>query len=210
MTVVFKVESRVGGGPKSDVRRLREQGRVPGIVYGGVADPQAISVELQSLMKEMRRQGFFNHIFELNFDEKMDSQGEQVLARDVHFHPVTDIPLHIDFMRVSKDARVTVSVPLQFVNADKSPGLKRGAVLNVVVHALEMTVPANAIPEKIVIDLDGLQIGDAVRLDRLNLSKEWRIIHAERDNTLVTVVAPSGLTDETPAATAAETETKPS
>lgn len=192
MSVVFKVQNRTGGGPKSHVRELRKQGRVPGIVYGGTLDPEAISLELQPLMKEMRKPGFFNHVFEL----EVEGKGARVLARDVHFHPVTDLPLHIDFMRISKDARVTVSVPLQFINADKSPGLKQGGVLNVVVQAIEMSVPAEAIPENIVIDLEGLQIGDAVHMDKLNFSKDWRILHADRDNTLATIAAPSGSADD--------------
>jgi large subunit ribosomal protein L25 len=191
MSVVFKVETRTGNGPKSHVRTLRKEGRVPGVVYGGSTPSEAISLELAALMKEMRKPGFFNHIFELDLGGKT----HQVLPRDVHFHPVTDAPLHVDFMRVSKDSRVTVSVPLQFINADKSPGLKRGGMLNVVVHAIEMSVPANAIPEKITIDLDGMQVGEAVHMDRLNFSADWRVIHAERDNTLATIAAPSGLTE---------------
>ena len=194
MSIVLRAEKRISGGPKSRVRQIRKQGGVPGIVYGGGQDGvEAICIPLQPLMKEMRKPGFFNHIFQLEVEGKT----VDVLARDVHFHPVNDLPLHVDFMRVQADARVTVSVPLQFINHDKSPALKQGAIFNVVVHSLELSVPVQSIPENLVVDLDGLQIGDSIHLDRLNLSPEWRVVHAERDVTLATVVAPSGMTEET-------------
>lgn len=189
MAVVLKAEGRTSGGPKSHVRELRLAGRVPGVVYGGPTIPESISLDLKDVMKELRKPGFFNHLFDLECHGKT----VPVLARDVHFHPVSDMPVHIDFMRVSADARVTVFVPVKFVNSDKSPGLKRGGLLNVVIHAIEMSVPAQAIPEQITIDLDGLNVGDAVHLSDLKLSKELRVLHPERDNTLATIVIPSGL-----------------
>ncbi|MGL6187496.1 MAG: 50S ribosomal protein L25/general stress protein Ctc [Holosporales bacterium] len=192
MVMALKAEERKSNGPKGEVRALRKEGHVPAVVYGGTDAPQSISIALKDIIKEIGRPSFFNHIIELECAGKKG----RVLPRDVHYHPVTDLPLHIDFMRVTKDALVTVAVPLKFINADKSPGIKRGALLNIVVQAIEISLSPDSIPEHIVIDLEGRQMGEAIHLDSLNLPQEWRIIHAERDNTLATIVAPSGLSDE--------------
>jgi large subunit ribosomal protein L25 len=145
------------------------------------------------LTKELHKAGFYNHVFQLDFGDKV----VDVLARDVQFHPVTDVPLHVDFLRIQADSKVTVSIPLHFINHDKSPALKQGGLLNIVVHALELSVPAHAIPETLVVDLEGLSMGEAIHLSHLKLPSEWRAVHADRDDTLATIVAPSGLSDET-------------
>jgi large subunit ribosomal protein L25 len=192
MVMALKAEERKGNGPKRDVRGLRKEGRVPAVIYEGKDAPQSISIALKDIVKEIGRPEFLNHILELECGGK---QG-RVLPRNVQYHPVTDVPLHIDFMRVSKDALVTVAIPLKFINADKSPGIKRGALLNIVVQAIEISLSPESIPEHILIDLEGRQMAEAIHLDSLNLPKEWRIIHAERDNTLATIAAPSKLSDE--------------
>jgi large subunit ribosomal protein L25 len=122
----------------------------------------------------------------------------------VQFHPVTDVALHVDFQRVDKDSKINVSVPVEYINEDKAPGLKVGGMLNVIIHNLEITCPADLIPEKISIDLAGMNINQSLHLDAVALPKGAKAAHPTRDYTLVTIVPPAGeekeKTEETPAA----------
>lgn len=191
--VVLGAHKRLETGRKGAIRQIRLEGGVPAVIYGGTQAPEAISLSFKQLDQELHQPGFFSRLFEIDIDQKK----QRVIARDVQFHPVTDRPLHADFMRVTKDAKLTVAVPLRFINEDKSPGLKLGGVLNIILHALEISVPVDLIPEEIVLDLGGLNIGDAVHLDAVKLPQGARPLQPERDYTLATIVAPSGGGSET-------------
>jgi large subunit ribosomal protein L25 len=192
VSVVLNAEKRIGSGRKSEVRDMRKAGRVPGILYGGDTQPSVFSLAILDVSREMRKPGFFNHVFEILLEGKT----ERALVRDVQFHPVTDRPIHIDLLRVGAGTQVTVSVPVRCVGDDKCPGLKRGGMLNLVVHALEMSVPADAIPEVITISIEGLQIGDSIHLSQIQLPEGVKVLHASRDQTLATFAAPSGAADD--------------
>jgi large subunit ribosomal protein L25 len=160
---------------------------VPGIIYGNKKDPQMIALDPKTLMTECLQPGFFSRLYSI----AVDGEEQEVLAKDVQLHPVTDHPLHVDFMRVSKDARVNVFVPVTFINEDKAPGIKRGGVLNVVHHNVELICPAQSIPEKLTIDLTGRDINQTIHLDALTLPEGVIAAHPERDNTIATIVAPT-------------------
>lgn len=180
------VEPRAQGG-KGQSRDLRRMGKIPAIIYGGTQAPQMCAIDPAQLRKELSQPGFFTKLFQL----QMGSQTEQVLARDVQWHPVKDTPMHVDFWRVSKSTRIHVAVPVEFINEDKSPGIKRGGVLNIVHHELELTVSADSIPEKIVIDLAGLNINDSVHIDSITFPGGAVPTHPDRDYTIVTIAPPT-------------------
>ena len=188
MTTVGQVDARVrklsGTG---QARAVRRQGLVPGIIYGGEASPQMCAVDAKFLNQELHHQGFFTKVFTMNLEGK----AEQVMAKDVQLDPVTDFPLHVDFIRVTQNTKVTVAVPLHFVHEEKSPGLKRGGVLTVVVRDLEVHAPVNSIPESIVVDLSGLEIHDSVHIDAIEFAPGVSAAHPERDYTLATISAPT-------------------
>ncbi|MBN9564808.1 MAG: 50S ribosomal protein L25/general stress protein Ctc [Alphaproteobacteria bacterium] len=188
MTTVGQVDARVrklsGTG---QARAVRRQGLVPGIIYGGEATPQMCAVDAKFLNNELHHQGFFTKVFTMNLEGKP----EQVMAKDVQLDPVTDFPLHVDFIRVNQNTKVTVAVPLQFINEEKSPGLKRGGVLTIVVRDLEINAPVNAIPEAVIVDLSGLEIHDSVHIDSIKFEAGVSAAHPERDYTLATISAPA-------------------
>lgn len=168
-------------------RAVRASGLVPGIIYGNKKDPEMIAMDPKALMVECLQPGFFSRLYAIAIDGK----AQEVLAKDVQFHPVTDRPLHVDFMRVGKGAKVHVFVPVVFINEDKAPGIKRGGVLNIVHHNLELICPAQFIPEKLTIDLTGRDINQTIHLEDLTLPEGVVAAHPERDNTVATIVAPT-------------------
>lgn len=172
---------------KGASRALRREGRVPAVLYGGKEAPIHFSLNPIQLHKELHQTGFLSKIFEIPLNNKK----EKALAREVHFHPVTDLPLHVDFMRVAKGGKITVSVPLQFLNEEKSPGLKKGGVLNILVHNLEVVADVDHIPSHLDIDLTGLEIHDTIHLTDLTLPEGAVAAHPERDNSLANIVAPT-------------------
>lgn len=188
MTTVsqLNVELREGVG-KGASRALRRDGRIPAVLYGGKDAPVHFSLEPIQLDKELHKTGFLSKIFELPLNGKK----EKALARDVQFHPVTDRPLHVDFLRVSKESKITVSVPVTFINELDSPGLKKGGVLNIILHTLEVSSDIDHIPSSIEIDLTGLEIHDAIHLKDLQLPKGVVAAHPERDNDIANIVAPT-------------------
>lgn len=199
----LNVEKRAksGTGPARETRRL---GRIPGILYGTKLEPLMISVDEKSLLKEVSDPHYHTKLYDLNIDNK----NHRALIRQVQLNPVTDRPLHIDFLRVDASSRLVVDIPLKFINSDKSPGIKRGGVLNIVYHELQLSCPANEMPENITIDLTGLEVGHSIHLNAIELPKGTHVAHAGRDYTLATIVAPSGLkseetTEEAPTDTAA-------
>jgi large subunit ribosomal protein L25 len=154
--VELKASSREATG-KAANRAIRKQGRVPAIVYGGGEDPQSVTVEYKEVFKQVQTGHFLSTVYMLDLEGKK----VRVIPRDVQLHPVRDFPLHVDFMRISRTSRVEVEVAVQFINEADSPGLKRGGVLNIVRHEIELSCPAESIPENIEIDLTGLDIGDS-------------------------------------------------
>lgn len=179
-------------GRQGSLRALRREGRVPAVVYGGNEEPLAIHVEEKLLRKQLGTGHFFNSIVEVEVGGKT----VRTLPKDVAFHPVTDRPVHADFLRVSKDHKVHVNVPVHFANEDASPGLKRGGVLNIVLHDLDVVCSPDNIPDEVVIDVTGLDVGASIHLHDVKLPAGVSAAHADRDDTIATIVAPSGLRSE--------------
>jgi large subunit ribosomal protein L25 len=140
----------------------------------------------------LRVPGFFTHLF----DVKVGDESYHVLPRDVQFDPVTDVPLHVDFLRVSKELRVTVAVPVEFINAEKSPGLKRGGMLNIVRHQIEVQAGAEEIPEHITVDLSGYDLGDSIHISSVKLPAGVSPTITDRDFTVATIASPSAVKSE--------------
>jgi large subunit ribosomal protein L25 len=182
--LTLSAESRDRAG-KGASRALRNEGRVPAVIYGSNKEPKAIHVEEKELVRQLMTGHFFNSVIVVS--------GERTLAKDVAFHPVTDRPLHVDFLRVAKGATVTVGVPVVFTNEDASPGLKKGGVLNIVRHEIELEVDADKIPEQIEIDMAGYDVGDSVHVSAVKLPAGATPTITDRDFTIATLVAPSAL-----------------
>ncbi len=181
-------EARERAG-KGASRELRREGRVPAVVYGGKEEPLAIHVEERALVKQLGTGHFMNSIVMIEVGGKT----LRTLPKDVAFHPVTDRPLHVDFFRLAKNATVDVQVPVKFTNEEKSPGLKRGGVLNIVRHELELVCDADKIPDDIEIDVTGFDVGDSIHISHVKLPAGSASKITDRDFTIATVVAPSGL-----------------
>jgi large subunit ribosomal protein L25 len=195
-----ELRSRAGKGA---ARQTRRGGRVPGVIYGNKQPATLISVEPRELMKQLRKKAFQATLFDIAFGEKK----ERVLPRDVQFDPVSDQPIHVDFMRVGEHTRVHVEVPVVFLNEAQSPGLKRGGVLNIVRHEVELICSVDHIPQQIAIDLAGLDIGDSVHISMVNLPESVRPAIGDRDFTIATIAVPTVQKVETEvAATPAEGE----
>ncbi|MGB0749140.1 MAG: 50S ribosomal protein L25/general stress protein Ctc [Magnetospiraceae bacterium] len=188
---IFNVEARERAG-KGAARATRRAGRVPAVLYGDSKDPLMFSLEPRELTKALHQAGFYSTVFDL----KLDGKSHRALARDVQFHPVTDVPLHVDFLRLSKGATVNVEVEVVFENETKSPGLKRGGVLNIVRHVLELVCPMDSIPTNVAVDLSGLDIGDSVHISQISLPENVEPSITDRDFTIATIAAPSALKQE--------------
>src|SRR6195952_6171458 len=190
-TLTLPAETRERAG-KGASRALRREGRVPAVVYGGNEEPLSIHVE----EKDLRRQLGTGHFFNSVVDVEVGGQKLRTLPKDVAFHPVSERPLHVDFLRVSKNAKVHVNVPVIFINEEASPGLKKGGVLNIVHHSLDLIVSADNIPDEIAIDLTGLQLGDAIHMESVKLPAGVTDGRHEANLTIATIVAPSALKSE--------------
>lgn len=197
--VEFPAQERERAG-KGPARAARRAGQVPGVIYGAKKDPIMIAVENKQLNKLLHSGGFFSTLFDL----KVGSKAERVLPRDVQFDPVTDQPVHVDFLRVSAATSVNVEVAVNFLNEDDCPGLKEGGVLNVVRYEIELSCRADAIPQQIDIDLTGLQVGDGIHISMVKLPDGVEPTITDRDFTIATIAAPTVVTEE--AAEAAEGE----
>jgi len=190
---------------KGTARAARRNGRVPAVIYGNQDEPLMITVPRHDLEKQLATPGFLIRLIDI----QMDGQAHRVLPRDTQFHPVTDVPLHVDFLRYSADRKVTVDVPVTFENEEASPGLKVGGVINVVRHAIEVLCTADRIPEGFTIDLTGLEIGDSIHASSLALPEGVEFTITDRDFTIATIAAPSimPVEEEEEAAEGAEGET---
>ncbi len=174
---------------KGTARAERRNDRVPAVIYGDKQAPLPISIEYKVLVNYVNKQGFHTSLFDIEIDGKK----HHVLPRDVQFHPVTDRPLHVDFMRVSKNTKVRVHVPVVFTNQDKSPGLKRGGSLNIVHHEIEVLCAPAQIPEKFEVSLEGYALGTAVHLSAIKLPSGVAFTSHEEDYTIASVTVPSAL-----------------
>jgi large subunit ribosomal protein L25 len=184
---------------KGGARAERREGRVPGTLYGDKQDPETISVDYRAINQQLHTGHFQSTIFVLDLEGKKT----RVIPRAVQLDPVRDFPIHVDFLRLGKDAIVTVDVPVRFLNEAASPGLKRGGVLNVVRHEIPVRCPADAIPDHFDVDLTGLEIGDAVHISALKLPEGVRLTITERDFTVATIVGRAA-EEPVPGAAAAE------
>jgi large subunit ribosomal protein L25 len=186
LTLSAQTRERAGKGAS---RAMRREGRVPAVVYGNKQEALAIHLEEKALIKAMANGHFMNSVV------MIEGVGAaiRVLPKDVQFHPVNDRPLHVDFLRIGKNASVHVNVPVVFLDEEKAPGIKRGGVLNVVRHELELICNAAHIPATIEISLAGLEVGDAIHISSVTLPTGATPAIDERDFTIATIVAPSAL-----------------
>jgi large subunit ribosomal protein L25 len=194
----LSAERRARAG-KGAARATRRMGRVPGIIYGGDRDPMLISLEPRELSRALAKRGFLATVAEV----RMDDAVHRTLPRDVQYHPATDEPLHVDFMRIGGDTRVTVSVPVAFINHEMSIGLRRGGILNIVRHGIALICQVDNIPEQLVVDLNGLDIGDSVHISAVTLPPGSRLTITDRDFTIASIAASSAVREEAAAAASA-------
>ena len=177
---------------KGSARAARRSGEIPAVIYGDRKEPLSITINANEFRKLINQPGIFSQLLNIT----VDGSDNSVLTRDIQFHPVTDVPLHADFLRVSKGAKIAVMVAVEFINEDKSQGLKTGGILNVVRHEVELECPANAIPENIVVDLDGTNVGDSIHISAISLPDGVTPTITDRDFTVATIAAPASETEE--------------
>ena len=185
LTLAAETRDRAGKGAS---RALRRDGRVPAVIYGQNKNPESIHLEEKALVRALGTGHFMNTVVMIN--------GQRTLPKDVAFHPVTERPLHVDFLRISAHATVTVAVPVVFQDEEESPGLKKGGVLNIVRHDLELVCDASEIPSEITISLKGKDVGDTIHISDVKLPKGVSSAIEDRDFTIATLVAPSALKSE--------------
>ena len=190
-----EVRARAGKGA---ARAMRRMGRVPAIVYGDAKEPALISLDPRELARVLGKPGFLATLVDIS----VAGMTHRTLPREVQYHPVSDLPLHVDFMRVGAGAQVTVTIPVVFINHERSAGLRRGGILNIVRHGVEMSCSVDNIPERLVVDLDGLDIGDSVHIGAIELPPGARVAVHERDFTIATIAASSAVREEAAAAAA--------
>ncbi|MTI19019.1 50S ribosomal protein L25/general stress protein Ctc [Rhodobacteraceae bacterium RKSG542] len=187
------VRDRVGKGA---ARASRRAGLVPAVIYGDKKPAISIDLPVKEATMTLHKGGFLSHI------GTIDLNGEKisVIAKDFHLHPVKDFLMHVDFLRVAADAELTVEIPVRFLNEETCPGIKRGGVLNIVRHTVEMVVPANAIPEAIEVDLAAEGLGSSQHISAVKLPKGCTPTITDRDFTISTIAAPAGLKEADDAA----------
>jgi large subunit ribosomal protein L25 len=186
LTISAEPRERAGKGAS---RALRREGRIPAVIYGDKKEAIAIHVEERALNKLLGTGHFMNSLVQVEVDGKKT----RTLPKDVAFDPVTDRPLHVDFFRLAKGAKVQVNIPVVFINEEESPGLKRGGVMNVVRHELDLMCDADHIPDQIEIDVTGLEIGDSIHISSITLPTGAESSITDRDFTIAGVTAPSAL-----------------
>jgi large subunit ribosomal protein L25 len=186
LTLPAERRERAGKGAS---RALRREGRIPAVIYGGKEEPLTIHVEEKALVKQLNTGHFMNSIVKIEVDGKT----VRTLPKDVALHPVTDRPAHADFLRLTKDSMVDVSVPVVFIDEEKSPGLKKGGVLNVVRYELELVCEADKMPSEIEISVEGKEVGDSIHISEVTLPEGSSSAITDRDFTIATFVAPSAL-----------------
>lgn len=185
-TLAAETREQVGKGAS---RALRRSGRVPAVIYGNKQDPAAIHVEEKELFRLLMTGHFMNSVVMVD----VGGTAVRTLPKDVAFDPVTDRPVHADFLRISEHATVTVSVPVHFIDEDECAGIKRGGVLNIVRHEVELVVDAADIPDDVTVSLKGFEVGDSIHISAVSLPAGAKPAIDDRDFTLATIVAPSAL-----------------
>ena len=186
--LVINAELREKAG-KGSSRALRRSDLIPAVIYGNKKEPVMITLKRNEIQKELNKGGFLSKTVTL----KVGKNSENVLPRDVQFHPVSDWPLHVDFLRLGKGAMINIMVPVHFINQEECAGIKAGGILNVVRHEVEFSCPADAIPEFIEADIEHLELGDAVHISAITLPKGVTATIDDRDFTIATISAPSSL-----------------
>ena len=188
------ITAREASGKRA-TRKLRHEGLVPGVIYGDNKEPTLVSVGEKELMAECYTLAFLGHVIEAQIGDVT----EKFLPKEIEFDPVTDRPIHVDFLRISKNSKVKVNIAIEFINEDKSIGLKKGGVINVVVHKLECFCSPESIPEKIVIDLANADIGATFLLENVALPEGVSPVNAERDAVIATLVGSRVSSDDSSA-----------
>ena len=187
---------------KGDVRSLRLAGNVPAIIYGGTEKNEKVSIPKKILKTLLDKENFLSNIIDLNVDGKT----QKVLPREIKHNVLTDEPIHIDFLRVVAGVKIRIEVPVQFINHEKSPGLKRGGVLNIVRRKVELKCPSEKIPDGITIDLDGIDIGESFKISSIKLEDEVTPTIQGRDFVIATLAAPTVMKEPEKPAEAVEGE----
>ena len=190
-TPVLEAVARAGVG-KGAARSARREGYVPGVIYGGGTDPQPINVKFNVLLKQLKQGRFLSTLINV----KVDGKDNKVICRGVQRDVVKDLPTHVDFLRLTDRTRISIHIPIEYVNREASPGLKRGGVLTEVRHDLELFVTAGNIPEKITIDLAGTEINDTIHISNVTLPEGASPVITDRDFAISNIQAPSGLRSE--------------
>ena len=189
------------GTTTGSINKLRESGFIPAVLYGGKNPNQKISIEKKAIREIINAENFLSKVLELDIDGKK----EKVLPREVAYHVVSEEPIHIDFMRVVAGKKITLEIPVKFINYPDSPGLKRGGVLNIVRRAVELKCPAENIPDEIIIDLTGTDIGTSLKISSVKLPENVIPTITDRDFVIATVAAPTIIKEpEKPAEESAE------
>jgi large subunit ribosomal protein L25 len=184
-----KARAKVG---KGSAREARRNGSIPAVIYGDQKTPISIVIEQKLLVRHLNTGGFFNTLFNIDVDGELN----RVLPRDVQLHPVTDMPEHVDFLRVSSSTKISVEVPVEFTGEDASPGLRVGGVLNVVRYTVEVSCTPDLIPSNLVIDLSNSEVGDSLHISAVNLPEGVTATISDRDFTIATIVAPTVVREE--------------
>ena len=189
---------------KGELSSLRENGNVPAIIYGGEPQNETVTISKKLLKSLIEKENFLSNIIALNIDGKI----QNVLPKEIKYHIITDEPIHVDFLRVVPGVKIKIEVPVKFINHETSPGLKRGGVLNIVRRKVELKCPSEKIPENLVIDLDGIDIGESFKISSISLDEEVTPTIQGRDFVIATLAAPTVMKEpEKPAeAEAAEGE----
>ena len=172
---------------KGELSALRKNGNVPAIIYGGEAQNEKISISKKLLKSLIEKENFLSNIVTLNVDGK----SQNVLPKEIKYHIISDEPIHVDFLRVVPGLKIKIEVPVQFINHEKSPGLKRGGVLNIVRRKVELRCPSEKIPESLVIDLDGIEIGESFKISSIKLETDVEPTIRGRDFVIATLAAPT-------------------
>ena len=190
---------------KGELNAVRENGQVPAIIYGGKEENQKVSVSKKLLESLIEKDNFLSNILTLNLDGK----SQNVLPREVKYHIISDEPTHVDFLRILPGIKIKIEVPVKFINHEKSPGLKRGGVLNIVRRKVELKCPSEKIPENITIDLDGVDIGESFKISSVKLDSEVTPTIQGRDFVIATLAAPTVMKEPEKPAEAETTEGEP-
>ena len=198
-TSVLKAEVRERVG-KGAARAVRRQDMVPAVIYGDRKPPIPITLPFREISHRLHAGGFLTHLMQI----EVNGEEIRVIPKDYQLDPVKDFLIHVDFLRVGEGAKLTLDVPVHFLNQADSPGLKRGGVLNVVRYAVEMIVPADAIPEYIEVDLTGLDIGDSVHISAVTLPEGVTPTITDRDFTIATIAGSAAMLPEEEGAEGAE------